>query len=434
VLSEPLDIERENQLKFTLTQQFGQARTIGCLHLTALTGNVNTESVSSELVNIALKPVADWTNQEREKLLQYRVEQDNPSKKWRTDLAKLQKQVAAAAVDTTLLMVELESPRKSTVFLRGDYKQPGEPVQANVPTALHTMPVGPANRLTLAKWLVSRENPLVARVTVNRWWSELFGSGIVPTAEDFGVKGELPSHPELLDWLAVEFMENNWSMKHLLKTIVLSATYRQSSRITPQLLDRDDRNRLLARGPRFRLDAEMVRDNALAISGLLDLKQFGPSIRPYQPDGIWTKVGGQRYEYELSPGGERHRRGIYVVLKRGAPYPSFINFDATARLNCTVKRSRTNTPLQALTLLNDPVYVEAARALASRIQTEKGSESVDGKVDFAFQLCVARLPSDAERSTIKNLLEAQAAATNMVDAWYSVAAALLNMHETITKD
>jgi hypothetical protein len=178
----------------------------------------------------------------------------------------------------------------------------------------------------------------------------------------------------------------------------------------------------------------MVRDNALAISGLLDLKQFGPSIRPDQPEGIWTKVGGQRYEYEVSPGSERHRRGIYVVLKRGAPYPSFVNFDATARLTCTVKRSRTNTPLQALTLLNDPVYVEAAKALAVRIKTETARESLDGKVDFAFQLCVARLPSDTERSTLKNLLEAQSVATNEGDAWFSVATALLNLHETITKD
>ena len=253
---------------------------------------------------------------------------------YQAKLAKLQKDVAALAADTTLLMVELQAPRVSTIFTRGDYKQPGEQVQANVPAALHKLPTGdsPANRLTLAKWLVSKENPLVARVTVNRWWAELFGSGIVSTAEDFGVKGELPSHPELLDWLAVEFMDHNWSMKHVIKTIVMSATYQQSSRITPELHEIDDHNRLLARGPRFRMDAEMVRDNALAISGLLDTKQFGPSIRPYQPDGIWTKVGGQRYEYEVSPGSEKHRRGIYVVIKRGAPYPSFINFDATNQI------------------------------------------------------------------------------------------------------
>ncbi len=436
-LAEPLNIGDQSQLKFTLTQNYGQARTIGCLRLTALTGSVNTESVSSELVRIASKPAEVWSKKEREKLLQHSADQDPASKQLQTNLAKLQKQIAAVAADTTLLMVELETPRTSTVFMRGDYKQPGDPISANVPAALHALPVEqdqPRNRLALAKWLISKQNPLVARVTVNRWWAEIFGSGIVSTAEDFGIKGELPSHPELLDWLAVEFMENNWSMKHVLKSIVMSATYRQSSRITPELLALDDKNRLLARGPRFRMDAEMVRDNALAISGLLDLKQFGPSIRPYQPEGIWTKVGGQRYEYETSPGSERHRRGIYVVLKRGAPYPSFINFDATPRLNCTVKRSRTNTPLQALTLLNDPVYVEAAKALARRIQSEKADQSLDDQVDHAFQLVVARLPSDNDRSTVKNLLETQSMTTNWDDAWFSVATALLNLHETITKD
>lgn len=436
VLDESLDIDPSSQLTFTLTQNFGQARTIGCFRLTAITGTIDAETISSELLSIASKPAAEWSDQEHAKLLKYRLDQDKDSKELQKNEAKLQKQISSIAADTTLLMVELEKPRKSTLFMRGDYKQPGDPVQAGVPAVLHAMPDGdaPANRLTLAKWLVSKQNPLVARVTVNRWWAELFGAGLVPTAEDFGVKGEPPSHPELLDWLAVEFMESNWSMKHVLKTMVMSAAYRQSSRITPELLERDDRNRLLARGPRFRMDAEMVRDNALAISGLLNLKQLGPSIRPYQPDGIWTKVGGQRYDYEVSPGSEKHRRGIYVVIKRGAPYPSFMNFDATPRFTCTVKRSRTNTPLQALTLLNDPVYVEAAKALAARIQTEKVSESIDGKVDYAFQLCVARLPSDAERSTVRNLLEAQAMATNREDAWFSVATVLLNLHETITKD
>ncbi len=208
---------------------------------------------------------------------------------------------------------------------------------------------------------------------MNRWWAELFGQGLVTTAEDFGVKGERPSHPELLDWLAVEFMDQAWSTKSLFKTIVMSATYQQKSAATAELIERDADNRLLARGPRFRLDAEIIRDNALAISGLLNLKQFGPPIRPFQPAGIWSKVGGTAYQYEVSPGSEQHRRGIYVVLKRGSPYPSFINFDATARLTCVVKRSRTNTPLQALTLLNDPVYVEAARALAVRIEADRPS-------------------------------------------------------------
>ena len=333
----------------------------------------------------------------------------------------------------------------STVFERGDYQKPGEAVQPGTPSILHSMPESPRNRLDLARWLVSPQNPLVARVTVNRLWAELFGQGIVTTLEDFGVKGEPPSHPELLDWLAVEFVEKGWSTKQLLKTIVMSATYQQSSHLSEELLEKDDRNRLLARGPRFRMDAEMIRDNALAISGLLSLKQFGPPIRPYQPDGLWIKTGGTAYQYEVSPGSEQYRRGIYVVLKRGSPYPSFVNFDATARLACTVRRSRTNTPLQALTLLNDPVYVEAAKSLADRVLAEKKDELLDMQIDFAFQLCTARKPTETERHVLADLYRSQleehaeqfpksSREQAQSDAWRSVAAVLLNLHETITKN
>ena len=233
-------------------------------------------------------------------------------------------------------------------------------------------------------------------------------------------------------------MENGWSMKHVLKSIVLSATYQQSSRLTPELLEVDDQNSLLARGPRFRMTAEMIRDNALAVSGLLDLKQFGPPIYHYQPDGIWSKVGGTSYKYETSPGSEQHRRGVYVILKRGSPYPSFVNFDATARLACTVKRSRTNTPLQALTLLNDPVYVEAAEALAKRIVNEKRDSPINEQLAYAFQICTSRQPTDTERNALRKLysetLSASDKESHESKAWYSVATVLLNLHETITKD
>jgi hypothetical protein len=350
-------------------------------------------------------------------------------------------------------MIELDQPRMSYIFERGDYRSHGETVNAGTPQILHAAVDGPSNRLTLARWLVDRRNPLVARVTVNRWWAEIFGHGIVTTVEDFGVKGDAPSHPELLDWLAVEFMENDWSMKQLLRTIFLSTTYRQASVVTPELREHDDQNRLLARGPRFRMDAEMIRDNILAASGLISLKQFGPSIRPYQPDGIWSKVGGTAYSYEASPGTEKYRRGLYVVLKRGAPYPSFINFDASARLACTVRRSRSNTPLQALTLLNDPVYVEAAESLAWRVFNERSVADVDEKLDYTFQLCTARMPSVDERNTLRDLLETQisinkATATKATKApklpagvsefefaaWRTVAATVINLHETITRN
>ncbi|MFA6546906.1 MAG: DUF1553 domain-containing protein, partial [Limisphaerales bacterium] len=310
-------------------------------------------------------------------------------------------------------------------------------------------------RLDLARWLVSRENPLVARVVVNRFWAELFGRGLVTTPEDFGVKGEPPVHPELLDWLAVEFMDNGWSTKRLLRTIVTSATYRQSSRVTPELLARDDLNLLCARGPRHRLDAEMIRDNALAIAGLLNPRLGGAPIHPYQPDGLWVKVGGERYDYVVSPGDEKYRRGIYVVWKRGAPYPSFVNFDANSRMACRVKRPRSNTPLQALTLMNDPVYVEAAMAFARRVLTEKPAANDGERITHAFRVAAGRAPRAEELATLSNLLSAERMARNddakaakefvgrfalpsgvgagEFAAWYAVAAALLNLDETISK-
>tara|TARA_R110002049_G_scaffold2750_4_gene21875 strand:- start:13466 stop:16564 length:3099 start_codon:yes stop_codon:yes gene_type:complete len=442
ILDQPLMVDGPTDLTFQMTQSFSGARTIGRFRLSALTGDIDSESVPESILKAANKNPDRWTKVDRRRLLDHCAKYDLASKRLVAKAARLQKQIDAIEPDTTLVMVELDEPRMTSVFERGDYRSPGEVVAPGTPDVLHPMPAGPANRLTLARWLVSAENPLVARVTVNRWWAELFGRGIVPTVEDFGIKGDPPSHPELLDWLAVEFVENGWSIKRLLKTIVLSSTYQQSSRITPELWQRDDLNVLLARGPRFRMDAEMIRDNALSISGLLSLKQAGPPIYPYQPDGLWAKVGGTAYDYEVSPGAEQYRRGIYVVLKRGSPYPSFINFDATPRLACTVKRSRTNTPLQALTLLNDPVYVDAAKSLAERVEKEKRDAPLDEKFDHAFQLCTGRPPTDSERSTLSRLYHrqlgvddpAQADPQMQADAWYSVATTLMNLHETITKD
>ena len=337
-------------------------------------------------------------------------------------LDEANKSLASIKSDQTLVMIELEQHRETRMYTRGDYRNPGDRVEPGVPAALPALRSadGRADRLALAKWLVARDNPLTARVVVNRWWAELFGQGIVTTVEDFGAKGEPPSHPRLLDHLAVYFMDHDWSMKRTLRTIVLSSTYRQSSHVTSESLQRDPHNRWLARGPSFRMDAEMIRDNALAISGLLNLKSYGPPIRPYQPDGIWSKVGGTSYKYEVSPGAERHRRGIYVVLKRGAPYPSFINFDGTARLSCVVKRSRTNTPLQALTLLNDPVYVEAAKALALRMATEADSEDVVQRISWGFQLCTARRPDQKEMAALLGLHRSQAEGVGSVSRSSSV--------------
>ncbi|HCC59073.1 MAG TPA: hypothetical protein DEQ47_17790, partial [Solibacterales bacterium] len=251
-------------------------------------------------------------------------------------------------------------------------------VTPGVPAVLPPLPKDqPANRLTLAKWLVDPSNPLTARVAVNRYWQGYFGTGLVKTAENFGSQGEAPSHPELLDWLATEFVRSGWDMRAMQRLIVTSATYRQASRVTPELEKRDPENRLLARGPRFRLPAEMIRDGALYESGLLKEKVGGPGVRPYQPKGLWREIafgdGFSAQAYQQGHGDDLYRRSMYTFWKRTSPPPEMITFDAPDREKCSARRLQTNTPLQALVLLNDTTYIEAARALARRMLTEGGS-------------------------------------------------------------
>jgi mono/diheme cytochrome c family protein len=454
-MDQPLGFADGTELKFKLVQQFGKGRTIGRLRLSALVGDPSGLSFPADIVKVVQTPKDKRSAADRKTLVEYCLEHDPVGSRFKDQRMEAERAMRGLQPVTTLTMQEMAKSRTTNVFTRGNFLTPGIEVKPGVPGVLHKLPDGPGNRVTLANWLVNRDNPLVARVTVNRWWAELFGRGIVSTVEDFGIKGEPPTHPELLDWLAVEFMDNGWSMKRLLRTIVLSATYRQSSRLTPELRARDDQNLLLARGPRFRLDAETIRDNALAASGLLSHKAFGPPIRPFQPEGLWIKIGGAKVEYRISPGEDRYRRGVYVIWKRGAPYPSFVNFDASARLACTVKRSRSNTPLQALTLLNDPVYVEAAMALARRIVTDRPDADIDARISHAFRLCLARAPSSAEAKTLRMLFDAQQEAGRAdakavaqllktypapqgiapaeFAAWYAVATALLNLDEMITK-
>jgi hypothetical protein len=444
-------------LTFKLEQNFGASRTIGRLRLSAITGNVNGTALPADVADALTIPAAKRKAKQANAIAEYRRKQSPEFARLDKEKAQLDAQLRKLKPPSTLVMQE-DTPRMSTIFQRGEFRNPGESVEPHVPKALHPLErdaAGKPTRLDLAKWLVSPGNPLVARVVVNRWWAQLFGHGLVTTPEDFGIKGEPPTHPGLLDWLACEFMDNGWSMKKTLKTIVTSATYRQSSKATPELLARDDQNLLYARGPRYRLDAEMIRDNALAIAGLLSLKQGGQPIKPYQPDGLWVKVGGQRYEYEVSPGDEKYRRGLYVVWKRGAPYPSFVNFDANARMACRVKRPRSNTPLQALTLMNDPVYVEAAMAFAKRVLTEKSAADTDARLRHAFTLATSRAPKAEEIATLASLLATERAArarepkaakefvgtfelpkgvgAEEFAAWYAVTAALLNLDETISK-
>jgi hypothetical protein len=291
---------------------------------------------------------------------------------------------------------------------------------------------------------------------VNRWWAEIFGAGLVSTLEDFGTQSEPPTHPELLDWLAVELMDSGWNQKHLLRLMVTSRTYRQSSRITPQHLELDPDNRLHARSSRFRLNAERIRDNALAFSGLLSRKLHGPPVMPYQPPGVWRQVGRNEPKWVEARDDSRWRRGIYVVYRRAAPYPSMVNFDAPDRAACTVSRPRTNTPLQALTLLNDPAFVEMAVAFADRILAEPGTDAE--RVDRAFMLAVARKPSAEESRRLLELLAIQrdrtaaepTAVASLLDdrtlayqpmhpgrdevaAWYYVTSTILNLDEAMTR-
>jgi hypothetical protein len=316
-------------------------------------------------------------------------------------IAELDKQEEAIDPVTTMVMQDLEKPRETHVLIRGSHNVKGARVSPGVPRSLHAMAADqPANRLGLARWLVDRRNPLMGRVIMNRVWAQFFGRGIVETSEDFGVQGEPPTHPELLDWLATEFYEQKLSLKAMARLIVTSATYRQSSRVTPDRLEKDPYNRWFSRGPRFRMEAELVRDQALALSGLLKRTIGGPSVFPYQPDGIWfAPYSGDRWVE--SRGGDQYRQGLYTYWRRSAPYPSFTTFDAPSREVCTERRSRTNTPLQALATLNDPAFVQPAIAVARRIVDESRG-TVEDRARYAFRLVVARKPVSAE---LKHLVE-----------------------------
>ena len=313
-----------------------------------------------------------------------------------------------AEIPATMVMAEPAEPRPIFVLKRGQYDQRGEQVTAAFPNTLIShedsvtdVPENP-DRLQLARWLTDPAHPLTARVAVNRWWEMLFGTGIVATAEDFGIQGAQPSHPELLDWLATELIRQSWDQRAILKLIVMSATYRQSSDLKPEQFERDPRNECLARGPRYRLPAETVRDNALFVSSLLKEKIGGPSVKPYQPDGLWEDVSVERRDkYVADTDDGLYRRSMYTFWKRTCPPPGMATFDAPDRETCVVRRARTNTPLQALVLLNDPTYVEAARKLAERVMLVSDDS---GRTALAFRIVLARLPSDSEQISMQEIL------------------------------
>jgi hypothetical protein len=339
-------------------------------------------------------------------------------------LRKLGRELLDALPPRSLVLEEDMNPPVTRVLLRGNVRTPGDEVQPGVLSALHPLPNdAPPNRLGLARWLASRDNPLTARVTVNRLWMELFGNGLVNTPEDFGLQGEPPSHPELLDSLAVEFMEHGWSVKHILKQIVVSETYQQSSATTPELRARDSQNRLLARGPRHRLDAELLRDNAFAIGGVLKNELGGPPAFATRAEAFKAKA-----EFTW-------RRGIYLRQQRGEPYPTFASLDAPDRFACTAKRPRTNTPLQALALLNEPIFAEVAAALAKRVERELPDADFAARITRMFKLCTARAPKPDEQTTLTELFEkTKRDGADDAAAWRLLANVLLNLDETITKE
>ncbi|HYT61291.1 MAG TPA: PSD1 and planctomycete cytochrome C domain-containing protein [Haliangiales bacterium] len=369
-----------------------------------------------------------------------------------------QNEAVEKAIPTTMIAKEADKPRDTFVLVRGEYDKKGEKVEPGVPAILPPWPRNaPKNRLGLAQWLLDPSHPLTARVTANRFWQQCFGVGIVKTVEDFGVQGERPFHPELLDWLANEFIRSGWDVKHLQRLILTSATYRQSSRLTPELLARDPENRLLARGPRFRVDAEEVRDTALFVSGLLVENEGGHSVKPWQPSGLWEAVSYNNAQKYVSDTGEgQYRRSLYIYWKRQSPPPNMLIFDAPTREYCVVRRPRTNTPLQALTLLNDPQFVEAARAFAQRIMTE-ADDDPKKRIIYAFRLATARVPAADEINVLLDVYRRQLAeyrndkdaAEKLLNvggfrpksdldkselaAWTTIASMLLNLDETVTK-
>jgi hypothetical protein len=365
-----------------------------------------------------------------------------------------------AAFPPTMIMRDMSPSRKTFVLNRGQYNEPTTEVIAGVPNVFPALPTdAAANRLGFAQWLMHPDHPLTARVAVNRYWQRLFGVGLVKTLEDFGTQGELPSHPQLLDWLALDFQANGWDIKHTLKTILLSATYRQTSQAPQTAYEQDPDNRQLARGPRMRLSAEEIRDNALAVSNLLSNKIGGKSVYPYQPLGIWMELNnrpGYSRKYPQATGEDLYRRSLYTFWKRTVPSPMLKTLDAPEREFCTIQRSRTNTPLQSLLLLNAPQFVEAARHLAGRAMAYDTNEPSQ-QIRYIFRLATGRTPSKQEVSITQSVYRSQltgfASDTNAVDAllavgdsdvddtldrttlaaWTMVCRMLLNLDEAISK-
>jgi hypothetical protein len=467
-LDQPVKLEEGSRLKIVLDQQAridDQAgQTLG--HFRVLVTDdphaADTATVPAPIRQIAHTPAEKRTPEQAQQITEYFRASRPELRRLAAEREDIERRLSEEyKPDKTPIMKELppDEQRKTHVFVRGSFLNPGEEVRPATPDAFHPFPAdAPRNRLGLAKWLVSQDNPLTARVVANRHWEQLFGTGLVLTSEDFGSQGMLPTHPDLLDWLAMEFMAPaegypGWSLKKLAKTIVMSAAYQQASRTTPEKLERDPDNRLISRGPRNRLSAEQIRDQALAVSGLLRRKIGGPSVMPPQPEGVWQVVYSDD-RWVTSRGEDRYRRGLYTFWRRTSPYPSAMALDATSRETCTIRRISTNTPIGAFALLNDPVYIEAAQALARQI-VEHGRPDVGERATYAFRRVLACTPSSEELQRLVALFESerrhyeehQDAAAAMASselglpdgaynaaelaAWTVVSNVLLNLDETL---
>jgi hypothetical protein len=442
----------------------------------AMTGLDDGSSLPAEMIDILQTPGDKCTPEQRKKLVAYYTDHADATKRDRIALANLRERLDVITKKfSTMVMDIAKTPRETFILRRGDYAQPTEKVMPGTPAVLPSLPAGaPSNRLGLAQWVTMREHPLTARVEVNRLWQIFFGTGIVATPADFGAQGQFPSHPDLLDWLAVDFMDNGWDVKRLIKQIVTSATYRQRSSLDKahgnsdsrgeetRLRELDPTNRLLARGPRFRLPAEFIRDQALQVSGLLVDRLGGPSVNPYTPGNLWREVSvfgvtpATAQTFEQDHGDKLYRRSLYTFWKRSVPPPNMAAFDAPTRETCTIVRPVTTTPLQALVLLNDTQFVEAARAFAGRILRQPGDDAT--RLRWAFEECVSRPPTDAEFAVVAKTLNRERAhyAQNESDAekylatgeslrdktipvpehaaWSQVATLLLNLSETVARN
>ncbi len=430
----------------------------------ALTQEEVAQLAGSDPIRPLLRLAAEErTEAQRKQLFDYYLANvDEEYRQLAASVTELQQRAAdlQKPMTTVMVMQNQDAPRDTFVLMRGQYNTPTDrKVTAGTPAVLPPPPAGAAaDRLGLAQWLFSPGHPLTSRVAVNRYWQMLFGRGLVATPEDFGAQGDYPTHPELLDWLAVEFEESGWNIKHMLKLMVTSHVYRQSSRVTPELLQQDPQNLLYGRSPRFRLQAEFLRDNALAVSGLLNMSLGGPGVKPYQPPGLWAEVGlGGNPKFSRDSGDKLYRRSLYTYWKRSAPPPNMQIFDAPTREKCVIQRARTNTPLQALVTLNDVQFVEAARQLAGRMMQEGGNLPAS-LVDHGFELVVSRPASSLESERLVGLYErsrawyqenADAAQKLLAQgespnpggldpathaAWTIVASTILNMDETLTRN